>query len=320
MTLDVGKAVFGICKQSAKGTAASNPAFAFGLAGGGIGVDIAQEPDKLTSAYLSPAGAYRSKADTGASIETRAWQKAIGLLLYGALGAISTTGAGPYTHVITLGSALPYLTVFDKKGDGTILGVKDCKIDELELSWEENMPLDVSVKFAGGALSFPTFTAVVDESDTVAYYTPVGGTFKYDVDSGTAVEASILGGKIVIGREAKPYTFSGDIEAADVMEGACSVEVSLSVLPADMTLWRTIATGTSSGTGISNSPVYGSIEHTFVVGADSLKFAATNVGFLVDIPEADPDGGAAESELAGVAYRVTGTPITATLINTQVSY
>jgi len=319
--LQTGKDVLGVAKQTAKGAIAANPAFAHGLTGGGLSVAITQEADAITSAYLAAAGAFREKAENGASIETRAWVKGLGLYLLAALGAVSTTGTGPYVHVFTLGSSLPYLTIFEKKGDNTIAAIRDCKIDELEIAWEENAPLTVSVKANGTALSFPaSFTPTVDESDGAAYFAPVGGTFKYDVDSATPVVASIKGGKVAIKRGVEAKYYSGTIEAGDVHEGACVAEVSFTVEPDDLGLWRTIVTGSSSGAGVQSTPLYGSFEFTFVNGSASLKLEANRVAFLCEMPEADPEGGAAESELSGICYRNTATPITATLTNQQATY
>lgn len=321
MALQIGKDQVGIAKQAAKGTIAANPTFIHGLTGGGISASVNQEADQITSAYLAAAGAFRDKAENGADLKTRAWQKAIGLYLLAALGNDAVTGAGPYVHTITLGAALNYFTVFEKKGDNAILAVKDCKLDELEISWDENKPLEVSAKWVGGALSFPaTFTGTVDESDTTAYYTPVGGTFKLDLDSATPAVVPVKAGKLNIKRSIDTRYFSGAIEAQDTWEGLCEVETSLTVVPDDTTWWRTLVTGSAAGAGVQVNPVYGSFELTFVKGADSLKLAGSNVAFMCDLPEADPAGGAAESELSGISYRAAGTPLTATLTNTQATY
>ena len=321
MALQSGKDIFGIAKQTAKGTIAANPYYGMGLVSGGLTMTPTQEPDALTSAYLSPAGAFRSKVESGATIETRCYTKSIGLLLLGALGAISTTGTGPYIHTITLGTALLYFTAFETKGDASLHAIQDCKIDELEISWEENMPLKVACKMVGGLWSVPSsFTTTVAEQDTTDYFTPVGGTFKYDLDSATPATASILGGSVKISRAVEAKYFSGAIGAADAFEGFCSVETSLTVLPDDITVWKNALTGSTTGTAIGTVPLYGSFEHTFTKGAASLKLAGANTTFLCDFPEADPAGGAVECTLAGVAYRASGTPLTAVLTNAQVSY
>lgn len=323
MTVQVGRDVFGVFKQTAKGSLGAQPTFAHGLADGTLDVKLSQGSDPLTSAYLSPATAFRDGALAGGELTFRAMLKSIGLYLYGALGAVSTVGTNPYTHTITLGAALPYLSCYQKKGDATptIEAVQDCKVDELTLSWEENKPVVVKLVVAGTVFSYPaSFTPGTDESDTVSYFTPAGGTFKLDVDSGTAVTTLIKGGSVSIKRGVKQTAYSGTIVPADSDEGACAVEVGFTLRPADLTDWRAILTGTPAGTTVSEVPVYGSFEHTFVSGAASLKLAATKVEYLCDQPGADPAGGAADIELSGRCYRNTTTPITCTLINAQVSY
>jgi hypothetical protein len=314
--------VFGIARQAAKGTLETNPTFAHGLAGGGLAVDPSQEPDKLTSAYLSAAGAFRDKIENGFSIETRAFQKAIGLYLYAIMGGLSTTGEGPYVHTITLGSSNPYLSAFEKKYGPMHFGLRDCKLDELSLEWEENKPVVVKLKGMGTVLSFPvSFTPTVDETDTDDYYTPVGGTFKLDLDSATPAVVPVRAGKFTIKRGVETPFFSGAIEAGDANEGACSAEASLTIRPDDLTVWRNALTGATNGASIMTTPQYGSAEVTFVAGSDSLKIAGSHIAFLCDLPEADPEGGAVDCELAGEAFRGTGTtPLTFTLTNTQASY
>lgn len=321
--MNKGKDVIGIARQYGLGQVALGPQFAHGIAGGGVKVDPNQEPDPLTSAYVSPAGAFRDKLENGAAYTARAWLKSVGLYLLAALGNIST--AGPvetlYTHTITLGDSLPYFTVFEKKPDNTIVAVADCKIDELSLEWEENKPVVLGATFVGGGLSFPvTFTADVNELDSRDYFTPVGGSFKLDIEGSSPIETPVLKGKITIKRSAVAQFFSGDIEAGDVVEGMCDVDCALTIVPDDLDEWRTIITGTDSGASAATAPVYGSFEITFEHGTSSLEAAAASVGFLCDLPEGDPGGGAAEVELSGVCYRVSTTPITWTLINAQASY
>lgn len=295
MALQIGTDLIGIAKQSVKGTIAANPYFSHGVAdGSGIQVKPEQKSVELTSAYLNPSGPYRTNSENTAEIKTLAWTKSSGLYLLSALGSCSTAGSTNYTHTITLGSSLLYFTIFEKKGDDTIIAIKDCKLDELEFAWEGNEPLEMSAKFVGGVHSYPaSFTATVAEADTSDYVTPVGGTFQYDVDSGTPVTASVLGGKVTIKRAAEAKVYSGALEAADVWEGGCEVEAMLKIVPDDVDLWRTIITGTSSGTAIAATPTMGSFLVKFMDGTDYLQFSASSVSFLCDLPPAGPAGGAA---------------------------
>jgi len=322
MTLDPKLDLIGIGKQSAKGTIASSIGFGHGLKSGGLSVDPQQSSDALTAAGIAPAGAYRDQVNAGADFMTRPFQKSIGAYLLAALGSISTTGVGdPYAHVITMGSTLNYWSLWNQKGDGTIIATKDNKLDELRLEWSGNAPVDLSARFVGGVMSVPgAFSPTVDESDSVDYYIPAGGTFKYDLDSSTPATADVLGGSVTVSRGAEARYRSGSIEAFDVLEGPCDVTVSLTVEPDDMTMWRTLATGTSSGTAMATAPVYGSFEIKFMAGTHYLMLSATKVGFLVGIPPADPEGKAAQVELSGICYRNTTTPLTATVSNAQASY
>jgi len=440
-TLQVGKDVFGLARQGALGTPAAAPQFAHGLAGGGIKVGVNQEVDPLTSAYISPAGAFRDQVDAGAEITARAWTGSVGLYLLGALGDIDTSGGAPavpavlttaltganndltflavtpgtagnsitvkltdpsgnnqalsvsvvsndidvslatgaggaitstarqvrnalnadtsaaakittdiapgntgygivtamaktnlaggaaaggggaYTHVISLGETTPYLTAFELKGDDTKPVVQDCKVDELGLAWDGNKPVELTAKLVGTVLSFETtFEALTDELDTVTYFRPAGGTFKLDVDSDTPATAALIAGSVSIKRAAEPQFYSGDIEAGDVAEGFCTVECSFTVVPADLDEWRTVITGSDSGTGVDGDVVYGSFEMSFENGVDTLTLAADKVAFMCDLPDADPAGGAAKVELAGIAYREGTTPLTAVLVNAHSDY
>lgn len=95
----------------------------------------------------------------------------------------------------------------------------------------------------------------------------------------------------------------------------------LRINPSDTTLWRTIITGTSSGSAIAATPTMGSFLVKFMNGTHYMQIAASSVAFVCDLPPAGPAGGAAESELSGLCYRGSGaTPITATVYNLQATY
>jgi hypothetical protein len=323
--LQIGRDIVGVAKQTALGAIAANPTYAHGVATGSLPqVAIGQADDPQTSGGRAAPGAYRNSVDEKFVFDTRAWQKSIGLYLLAALGNDSVTGSGPYTHTIAQGLTVPYLSMFAKKGDGTFIAVRDSKITKLELSWADNQPLVVSVETDGTVLSFPaTFTpSGADESGTLAYYTPVGGTFKYDITTSTPAVASVVGGKVTILQDVTTPIFSGAIEAGDAIEGNLNVDVSLDVIPTDATLWRKILTGSVSGTSIMTTPQYGSFDVKFAKGADSLDIAASNVGFLADLPGADAKGGPGQMSIAGGCYPAAagGTPLTAVLINTVPSY
>lgn len=107
-----------------------------------------------------------------------------------------------------------------------------------------------------------------------------------------------------------------------VVEGRQETDYALTLVPANLNDWRTFATGTSSGTAASESPVYGAVDLKVVVGTDSLQLVSNRVAFASAYPSADPTGGAVEIEVGGPALLTSAglAAISGTLINTQATY
>lgn len=321
-TMQSAIALVGVAKQTAKGSPAVQPVFQHGITDGSVlKVDITQDREEHTSGARFSPGVNRTEAIPGAEFTMRAHPKTIGLYLYAALGAINTTGAGPYTHAITLGPDLPYLSLFGKQNTD-MYRIPDAKIDQLSLSWSGNEPLECSVQALGCELDVQaTWTPTVDDA-IASYWTPVGGTFQLDIDGTTLAAAKVTGGEIQIANNAQPILLSGVITPDDVAVGAQTIDVSLEMTPADLADWRTVVTGSPAGANVQGTPVYGSFSVVFVNGTDTLTIACTRVPFLIDFPDADPAGGALTITAAGLVVQPTAgtTPITATVVNGQTSY
>lgn len=324
MAVQSALATVGVAKQSAKGSVASTATFGHGLTDGSVlTVEVDQSLEEHTSGKRTSVGVNRVAVMPGAEFSCRAHSKTVGLYGYGALGAIATTGAGPYTHTITLGDDLPYLTVFGALA-GNYYKVSDVKVDELAFSWDGNEPLEVAVTSMGTTLEVlgSAFTKTNDEA-AASYFTPIGGTFSVDVDggSGTAATAKINTGEVTITNNAEQIMVAGNIEPDDIAVGRQEIEVSFEVTPNDLNLWRTIVTGSSAGTAASGSVLYGAFSCQFVNGSDTLTLAGTRVAFTTDFPDADPAGGTITLTLAGLAVSDgTTSPLTMTLVNSQASY
>lgn len=320
MPVQSALAQVGVAKQTAKGSAAADPTFAHGVTDGTVlSVDITQDADERTSGSLGFSDVVRTAAIPGAAFTGRAHPKTTGLYLYGALGAKSVTGAGPYTHVFTPADTLPYLTLFGKY-DGLITTVEDYKVDTLSVSFSENNPVELAIEGMGTTLTFDSFTVGTDET-AATYFSAASGTFKLDTDSGTAVTARISAGEISIANALSAVVLSGDITPDDMFNSQREVTCSFDIIPDNLNDWRTIVTGTSSGSSISQTALYGSFEIAFTEGTNSLTLAATRVAFLCEFPDADPAGGPVTLTLAGTVLKPSGgNQITATLINAQASY
>lgn len=322
MPIQSALALVGVGKQASKGTPAATPAFGHGVSGGGvIKVDVSQDRAGVTSGKRAAAAVDRTAVVGGFDYTTRCFPKTLGMWLYAALGGKSVTGAGPYVHTLTPADVLPLLTVFGNL-DGTLAAVQDAMVDELELSWDENNPPDLKVAGIGGAINFaPTFTLGTDET-LGDYLLTAGGTFKLDVDSATPVTAPIKAGSIKIANGLTAVTLSGSLTPDQPFPGRQDYETSLTLVPANLNDWRTVVTGAANGTEPSDAPVYGSLEVTFTNGTDSLKLEASRVPFMIEFPEASPDGGPVEIEATGmpVLTAAGGAALTATLTNGQATY
>jgi hypothetical protein len=322
MPLQKRIAFVGLAKQTAKGAAAANPTYGLGVRGGStLRVEIDQENDGITFASRVSSDDNRNGIVAGAAIQTRLWPRSSGLLLYGALGGISTTGAGPYTHTITPAASLPYLTTFAQL-DTEYHKVADCKVNSLTIAWSERSPVEVEYDLMGitATLYTSSWTATNDENGQVRFIPP-GGTFQVDAVSGTPATAKVVGGRITINNNLVPIPLSASVLPDDIFEAEAALEVELRLMPDNTTEWRKLLTGAGGGTTPTGSVVYGSFSEKFTIDASNdLTLVGTRVAFLADYPEADPAGGPAELTLTGRIKKPAGAALTATLINAVATY
>lgn len=318
-------AVAGVAKQTQRGTLPANPSFAHGLMGGApITVEPTQSPLEVTSGQRAQTTIIREVAATSVEVSAPAYLKTLGLYLLGAMGTVTTTGAGPYEHAYATGD-LPYLGVF-VKGIGTeIEAIRDCKVDELTLKWDGAKPLEISVKASGTVFSYPAaFSPTVDETGSDSFLVPIGGTFEYDAIGSTLAAARVISGELTIKNNVAPINASGSIVAADVHEGVQEHSLKLTIVPDDLADFRKTVTGSASGTGVSETVPFGSVSLAFKEngGTGGLTVTGSKVAFLTAFPEADPAGGAVEIELAGQAVLPSGgvSPLVYTLTNAQAAY
>lgn len=322
MTLNRRIAFIGVAKQTAKGAPAASPTFGLGLRGGGIiAVELEQENDSITFASRVSSDSNRTGVNPAGSFQTRLWPRSSGLLLYGALGSINTAGAGPYTHTITPGNDLPYLTFFTQY-DTEYHQVDDAKINTLTLAWDGRAPVEVECGLMGcdATLYRASWTATNDEVGQTRFIPP-GGTFEIDAASGTPATAPITGGRFSVSNGIVPVPLSANVYPDDVVPAEAELEVELRLMPTNTTEWRKLMTGSGAGTSATGTTVYGSFSIYFEIDANThLTIAGTRVAFTADYPEVDPGGGPAELTLTGRIHKPAGAAVTATLVNATASY
>ena len=326
--------LIGVAKQSAKGTAASTPSFVHGITGGKV-----YNPDRSTASADVACGvragtdSYVESIVPGADFETYGYADALPLYFYAAMGAIASAAnagsgmSGYYDHTITLGDVLPYLTIWGRTG-GEYTCVEGCKLDQLEMEFEGNAPVEFGITALGldDTVNLEGMPGSVTPSCFDGYFVPTGGTFKINTGGATPTAAPVTGGSLTLGNNCTAHQFAGQVKPGDVEEGKLTSSGNVKVKPADMAEFYKMLTGAADGTTSTGAMVYGSFEWTFKHSKDakmSMKVAASNVPFTAEWPDVDPNGGAAEIEFSfddiGVAA-ASGSPVTVTITNDTASY
>lgn len=326
--------LIGIAKQSAKGTAASAPTFLHGLTGGQVfKLDRSVEADDVSCGVRAGTDSHVESVIPGADFDTYGYADVLPLYYYAAMGSIASAAAsgtgmsGYYEHTVALGDVLPYLTVWGRIG-GEYTKVAGCKVDQIEMEFEGNSPLEFGVTLLGLAatLGLDSIPGSIDPSCFDGYFVPTGGTFKIDTAGDTAVAAPVTQGSLSLTNNCTTDPLAGQVTPGDVEEGKLVSSGSVTVKPEDLTLYRKMVTGSTSGTTPTGAMVYGSFEWNFTHSKDSkctLKIEADRVPFTADFPDVDPSGGAAEVEFSfdniGIASP-SSSPVTITVVNQVSSY
>lgn len=117
----------------------------------------------------------------------------MGKLLYHALGTVSTTGSGPYSHTFTVYDLPPGMTIEKQFTDLTTpeyFVYNGCKVNSLRVSLKSEGFIDTSINLMGSAETVSTTS--IDASPTDYSASAVGGAFN-------AFSATIKEGGIALG-------------------------------------------------------------------------------------------------------------------------
>lgn len=333
MSVNTSIGLIGVAKQANKSTPASTPTFVHGLTGGQpFKLDRSVNSANVTCGVRTGTDSYVAGVTPGVDFETYGYSDVLPLYFLACMGNIvsaanSGTGASEKKHTITLGDSLPYLTFWGRIGN-EYTRADGCKVDQIEMEFEGNSPLQFGITAIGLSALFglSAFPGSVDPSCFDGYYVPTGGTFKVDTASGTPVAAPVISGQLTLANNCTAEPLAGMVLPGDVEEGKLAASGSVTVKPDDMTLYRKMVTGSSSGTAPTGAMVYGSFEWEFTHSKETnhkMKVSATNVPFTCDFPSVNPDGGAAELQFSfeniGVAA-ANGSPVTIVFENDTASY
>lgn len=320
-------------RQSAEGTALSAPKFEIPLGSGSAGP--AREIDDLPWAFdnaRDKLGHFVSQVSGVIDwTDLPLLPKSAPALLYAVLGALATSGAGPYSQVATPANTIPFMTAFFQQPGPQYHKLADAKFGRLELGFDSGGPLLASV---AGLAKTPTRSgskwsaaSVVESPVSAPFYRYAGATMLLDVASTPASSQvhSIGSGSLVIDNNLEGDQTDGYGFAA-IDEGDRDITLDLTdVRLEDSNLINTIFFGSSSGTDVSTVTQYGSIDFTFL-GSDAaagtvrkMQITIPRLLFTVSaVPGADASGGPAKYDISAEAAKPSsGAMITATFLNDE---
>lgn len=304
-------------KQSAFNSAAATGTYQFGVNSGAIAaLDISE--DELATSWSSRLVEQHDRGNVVPKVgfETVAMPNTIGLFLATVLGTEAASGSGPHTHIFKAGNALPYVTFFARR-EAEYYKISDSRIDEVEIAWEGTKAATVKVSAMGCTYTFlgaSPYTASEDERPQSGVLKGAGGTFTVN-----GVSAVVKSGSIKISNGLTAVHGSDAATPADVFPAKQAVDVSLTIVPSNLNLFRRVVTGSDAGSSVQSVPLYGTTQLGFRVDANNtLDFVGRRVKFLTTFPDVKAEGGPVEIALEGaVANDVSVDPFEFVLVNSE---
>lgn len=304
----------GVAIQTARGTAKTDAKFKFPVYSGGISPTPTLSEDEVSTASRNQGDPTIDAVSVPVEFESRAYVGSLVMFMEAALGARTTTGStDPYSHALSTGT-LPYLTMFESIGasDAVRISAADVKIDTLDLTWEgpKALRLKVSGMGASADLTAADFDATaIDETDGDGYFYPVGGTFEWDAVGSTAAAFTCTGGGLRISNALSEINHCAQITPYDYQEGKLAAAFDLNIVPADLSAWIEVVTGSGTGSAPTGDVQYGKVNLVFQeagAGTHTLTITASRIPWQITPVTIDAGGGVVELQVTGNArYNAT---------------
>jgi len=195
----------------------------------------------------NPVAPVRGNVDVAGTITTHLQAFQLGTILKAALGSVTTTGTGPYTHVFKIGSSLPSLLI--EKGFTDIdqyFKYNGCKVNRVSFSIRSEGYQQVSFDFIGakettGSVSF-------DSTPTDGGYQPWDGFSVASILEGGSSIATVteVDGTIENNLDGSVYVIGGSGERVSLPVGAVKVSGTIRAIFEDLTLYNKAINHTES--------------------------------------------------------------------------
>jgi hypothetical protein len=241
---------YAIGRQSAKGTAQTTPKFKLRVTGGVIVPQLQVLDLPETDSSIQRSRAVKVGLAIGGAVEGFIRSDEFSFLSYLHMGAVTTTGAGPYTHTITAATQLPYATIYNAFDSTALVDrLVDCKLTELSAQGGAGQALSYSAAFAGiswtGGETDPASPSPSSVEPLV--YPNVTVTF------GGVTTDIVESFSVRSVRVAQAVQGDTGMSPADVVTGRWSVDGRLRILFETDAIWRDWITDSPTGTAPSQA-------------------------------------------------------------------
>lgn len=265
-----------IGRQSAKGTPQATPKFKLRVTGGAVVPEVGILDLPETDSSIQRSRSVKVGSQVGGALEGFVRADEFGFLAYLHMGAVSVSGAGPYTHTITAAAQLPYATIYNAFDTTALVErLSDCRVTELSCSGGAGQALSYSAAVLGlVGLEGQTDPVLAPSAFEPLVYPNVTVTF--DSVATDIVEAFTIRSV----RAAQVIQGDTGMDASDSVTGRWAVDGTLRVLFETDAIWRDWLTGSTSGT--THSQTLNTVPLNILA---SRSATADEVSFDVDFAE-----------------------------------
>lgn len=308
----------GASKQTAKGTAAASMQYKVPFSGGNI--QPVRDTDRLseTDALRDQGPAYITTSGVEGAPEFYVRDGSIGFFLSHGLGTSVPSGTTNYTHVITPGNTLPYLTFWRNIGDTLWERFEDCMISSLEISAEAGAPLSCTANVQGRRAVRLTSVpfAGVPTLDTSAVYNFNNAT----VTLGGGATALVRSFELTVDNNVERQQ-TDDVVPYDVVPGQREISLGFDLVFETLDEYNKFHYGGAAGTAVSSNIYTTSANFVFDLGVNnSVGFDLPSIAYEEFPIEPDPGGDPIVASVRAVAQRTGSDLLTATVKNQVATY
>lgn len=332
MSLNPSIGLAGIAFQADRDTAAAEPQFLHGLTGGSpFGASRSIANTAVACGTRAPSDARVDSIEVTPSVQALCYPDTIGAYLYSALGKVESSAAatsGYRKHVFTMGSTIPYLTIWSQVGVDNFTRADGCKCGTLQLTATGNEHLAMQADFQGidAEIGIDEIPGEVAASCFSGKYTTTDCVFKLDVAGSDPAEALVSEASFTFENNLSALTSIGRVTPREIAEGNLSAGCSVTTIPDDITEYKKLMTGSASKTKLTGTVVLGSVYAKFYHTEDpnmTLEIQIDHCPFTADYPEVDPEGNEATIQFstdAAIIAAAGASPVTVTLVNQTENY